>query len=109
METQENIQILTREEHKAHNCEDFTAIIIPDKSDLIHKEIHFLYCIKDHQLVLVDDGERIRQIVEDMKREGKNLSASPEIIFMKFWNILLKMNRPFFSPMNKPCLKLKNL
>lgn len=97
MKTLENVQIITREEYKTYDLADFLTIIMPDKSDLSHREIHFLYCFKDSNLIFVDDSGMVLQLLEEMKEEEKNLSAPPEIIFYEFLEYLTKDELAFLQ------------
>jgi magnesium transporter len=97
MKTLGNIHILTRDEYGKKEAEDFFSISFPDKSDLVHKEIYFLYCIKENQLVFIDDSGKVLQCLEEMEKEGTDLSEKPETVFCEFLEHLTKDDFSFLQ------------
>ncbi len=104
MKALKNIQILTRNEYRkkinpspSFEEPEIGIITLPDKTDLIHREICFLYFIKDNILIFGDDSGKVQQILNDMEEENCNLSGSPQAVFCEFLDYLTKDELSFLQ------------
>ena len=104
MKALKNIQILTRNEYRkkinpspSFEEPEIGIITLPDKTDLIHREICFLYSIKDNILIFGDDSGKVQQILNDMEEENCNFSGSPQAVFCEFLDYLTKDELSFLQ------------